>query len=238
MELDWSEQSPHIRSLYRPWQPGDGYEEAEIQAAETRLGFRLPATLRNFYRAWGKRKDLIDRQQSLLEPYTLMIRAGALIVFAENQGCWLWAVQCEALEEDNPPIVVGDPVLGQVGWEVPSPPWRQSHAQLSSLLDDIIYQHAFYFGGAIHGGQTSAFLHPPTMEQIAWLEQHWRKATVTPMGFGLCSNLDAAWQGLPLYVRDGQAIHWWELACSIVAREAEALDEIAETLQLTWAKRW
>ena len=25
MEFDWSEQSPHIRSLYRPWQPGDGY---------------------------------------------------------------------------------------------------------------------------------------------------------------------------------------------------------------------
>lgn len=33
MELDWSEQSPHIRSLYRPWQPGDEYGEAILQAA-------------------------------------------------------------------------------------------------------------------------------------------------------------------------------------------------------------
>jgi hypothetical protein len=58
MELDWSEQSPHIRSLYHPWQPGDGYDEAEIEAAEARLGFRLPSTLRNFYLAWGRRQDL------------------------------------------------------------------------------------------------------------------------------------------------------------------------------------
>ncbi len=28
MELDWSEQLSHIRTLYRPWQPDDGYEEA------------------------------------------------------------------------------------------------------------------------------------------------------------------------------------------------------------------
>ena len=58
MELDWSAQSPHIRSLFHPWQPGDGYEEADIVAAEKRLGVRLPTTLRNFYLAWGKRKDL------------------------------------------------------------------------------------------------------------------------------------------------------------------------------------
>lgn len=26
-----SEQSPHIRTLFRPWQPGDGYDEANPQ---------------------------------------------------------------------------------------------------------------------------------------------------------------------------------------------------------------
>jgi hypothetical protein len=53
MELDWSEQSPHIRTLYRRWQPGDGYEEAIIAAAEAKLGLRLPAILRNFYPTSG-----------------------------------------------------------------------------------------------------------------------------------------------------------------------------------------
>jgi hypothetical protein len=51
MELDWSAQSPHIRTLFHPWPPGDGYDEATIQVAEARLGLHLPATLRNFYLA-------------------------------------------------------------------------------------------------------------------------------------------------------------------------------------------
>lgn len=78
MELDWSEQSPHIRSLFHPWQPGDGYDEAAIVAAEARLGVRLPTTLRNFYLAWGKRKDISLRSHPLLSPDELMFRDNAL----------------------------------------------------------------------------------------------------------------------------------------------------------------
>ena len=61
MELDWSEQSPHIRTLFRPWQPGEGYDEADIPEAEARLGVRLPPLLRNFYLAWGMRHDLTKK---------------------------------------------------------------------------------------------------------------------------------------------------------------------------------
>ena len=71
MELDWSEQSPHIRSLFHPWETGDGYEEADIVAAEARLGVRLPTTLRNFYLAWGKRKDVAQGGDPLLFPQEL-----------------------------------------------------------------------------------------------------------------------------------------------------------------------
>ena len=53
MELDWSEQSPHIRTLFRPWQPGDGYDEFKIKAVEARPGVRLPTTLRNILEAVG-----------------------------------------------------------------------------------------------------------------------------------------------------------------------------------------
>ena len=51
MELEWSEQSPTIRTLYRPWHPDAGYTEDAIQATEAHLGLRLPAVLRNFYLA-------------------------------------------------------------------------------------------------------------------------------------------------------------------------------------------
>jgi hypothetical protein len=33
MDLDWSAQSPHICTLFRPWQPGDGYDKAAMQEA-------------------------------------------------------------------------------------------------------------------------------------------------------------------------------------------------------------
>lgn len=45
MELDWFVQSPHISALFHPWQPGDGYHEAILQAAEAGLAVRLPVTL-------------------------------------------------------------------------------------------------------------------------------------------------------------------------------------------------
>ncbi len=36
---------PHIRTLYHPWQPGNGYEEATLEAVETELGIHLPMIL-------------------------------------------------------------------------------------------------------------------------------------------------------------------------------------------------
>ena len=235
MELDWSEQSPHIRSLYRPWQPGDGYEEAEIEAAETRLGFRLPTTLRNFYQAWGKRRDLTKLSDPMLSPDELAIRADTLIFWVENQAVYYWGVPLEAGEEANPPVAITP--SGPKGWDVESQlHWRPSHPHVSSFLDDMIYRNAFSTHGALHGGWTSP--NPPALlaQHIAWLEENWSKASiVSPIVFGIApeETID-----LPtFYVRDGQAFysHGW---CCLAVREAEVVDEIARRFQITWARRW
>src|SRR5215467_5366690 len=102
MELDWSDQSPHIRTLFRPWQPGDGYEEASIQAAEARLGVRLPTALRNFYLAWGQRRELAMIHTYLLPPDDVVIRADTLIFWADHQAVRYWGVRREALEQSDP----------------------------------------------------------------------------------------------------------------------------------------
>src|ERR1051326_7742998 len=94
MELDWSAQSPHIRTLFRPWQLGDGYDEATIQEVETRLGIRLPAKLRNFYLAWGKRKDMTEAVDPLLSPEHLAIKEDALMFWVEHQAHRYWGVSC------------------------------------------------------------------------------------------------------------------------------------------------
>ncbi len=105
MELDWSEQSPHIRTLFHPWQPGDGYNEATLQAAEARMGVRLLYTLRQFYLAWGRRADLTETVHPLLTLEELEIRDGALAFCVENQGVVVWGIHREWLEETDPPVV-------------------------------------------------------------------------------------------------------------------------------------
>lgn len=233
MELDWSEQSPHIRSLYRPWQPGDGYDEAEIEAAEERLGFRLPAALRNFYRAWGKRRDMTKQGYLLLEPEQLVMREGSLQFCLGDQEIFAWGIERQNLEEANPLVVVALP--GALVWEEDGRMWTPSHAHLSSFLDDLMYLSALC-GGSIHGGWTKPNLPNLPEAQIAWLETHWSKATVTPVA------LNRRWYppsdtGPPLYIRDGQAL-WYDARCGLAAREAEVVDEIAQWFQINWVERW
>jgi hypothetical protein len=206
MECDWSEQSPHIRTLLRPWQPGDGYDEATLQAAEERLGVRLPRTLRQFYLAWGRRADLTQRVHPLLPPDELEIRDDALEFWAENQAVVLWGIRCERLEEADPPVVVA--------WNLKEGlEWTPSHAHLSTFLDDMTSHHAFCPGGAIHGGWIRLYGFHDDMPagQVAWLEEEWSKATVTPLAFGMDPDLPV--ENWPtLYVRDGQAFRWAAMA--------------------------
>ena len=233
MELDWSEQSPHIRTLYHPWQPGDGWEENVIAAAEARLGVRLPAPLRIFYQAWGRRKDVTQTNQSLLDPGELVRRPDALIFCAENQGTCYWAIEGKTLEEADPPVVIADALRDWEMSEISSPLiWTPSHTHVSDFLDTLTYHHALC-GGAMHGGYTELFQHQES--QNAWLEQHWRRTAVGPMVFGL---VDGDYDDLPFYVRNGQAALAWLGGYSVAARSVEDIDEIGQALQVTWKHRW
>lgn len=243
MNLDWSEKSPHIRTLYRPWQIGDGYEEADLVAAEAKLGIRLPAPLRSFYRAWGRRDDLTSTYEVLVLPDDLVLKE-VLIFCTENQAVWYWGIPREALQEANPPIVIASAGQEPSFREVEGPlDWKPSHAHLTDFLDDLTYQHAFA-GGAIHGGYTDAggaihggytdFL-PLQYQQIAWLEQQWEKTTVS----GLCFKLKPGTlrERLTLYVREGQALAWF-CGWNAAVRDAEALGEMGQALQIIWEHQW
>lgn len=243
MDLDWSAQSAHIRTLFRPWKPGDGYDEATVQAAETRLGLRLPHLLRNFSLAWGRRQDLTQAQNPLVAPDGLVVRADTLIFCVENQAVVYWGIRCDALEADDPPVVVT--ASGPSGCEVETElNWTPSHTHLSGFLDDLAYDHAFA-RGALYGGATAFGVPLLQAQHLSWLEEHWSKARVGPLFYGVMapdSVIDRAWP--PLYVRDGQAFCQFSgyggigPVCCLVAREAEAFDEISQRFQIAWARRW
>lgn len=88
-----------------PLGPGDGFTDAELDAAEQRLGLRLPVALREAYRLFGRRADLTSSQDVLLTPAELYVLDGALVYRAENQGCAHWGVLLEDLGREDPPTV-------------------------------------------------------------------------------------------------------------------------------------
>jgi hypothetical protein len=232
MELDWSEQSPHIRTLYAPWQSGNGCEGCMILAEEARLGVRLPDPLRTFYRAWGRRKDLTQTYQSLLTPDELVWRLDALIFCVENQGVNYWAIQRKDLGKVNPPVVKAYALPNWGMSEIASPlVWEPNYARVSDFLDTLTYQHALC-GGAMHGGWTEFFHHQKFHDM--WLEQNWHRRMVGLMAFGLVDEYD---DDLPFYVRHGQALAWG-FGCSVATCSVEDLDEIGQALQVTWEHRW
>lgn len=233
MELDWSEQSAHIRTLYAPWQSGDGYEESILSAEERRLGVCLPATLRTFYQAWGRRKDLACFSHPLLGPAEFVLRPDALIFCVENQGTSYWAIRREDLEQTNPPVVKAWALPNWEMSETASPLiWEPNHAQVSDFLDTLTYHHAFC-GGALHGGWTGA-IHPQE-SQYRWLEQHYQRKPVAPMVIGLVDDYD---EDLPFYVRPGQALFCGEGPLIATTCSVEGLDELGQIFQVTWKHRW
>jgi hypothetical protein len=232
MDLDWSEQSPHIRTLYRPWQQGDGYEEDVIAAAEARCGVRLSVTLRSFYRMWGCRQDLTRMNEVLLAPDEWVVHAGALIFCVENQSCSYWALPLAALTQADPPVVQAESGRERSVWEVEDDlEWRTCCPCVSIFLDALTYLHAFS-GGAVHGAQ-SARLRPAPW-QADWLERDWRKVKVMSLQVLAVEN---EWWDFPLYMRDGQALGWFD-RCDAVDNSTQALDKLAQALAIDWERRW
>ncbi|MEV5600695.1 SMI1/KNR4 family protein [Streptomyces sp. NPDC052299] len=87
---------------------GDGWTEADLAAAEERLGVRLPAALREAYLLFGRRRDLTSNHDELLGPADLYVDdAGEALVFRhENQGAASWGLLIEELREDDPAVFV------------------------------------------------------------------------------------------------------------------------------------
>ncbi len=88
-----------------PLRPGDGRTDAELDAAEARLGLRLPAALREAHRLLGNRPDLTSNHDTLLAPEELYVDQGCLVYRVENQSCAYWGVPLAALGQDDPPTV-------------------------------------------------------------------------------------------------------------------------------------
>ncbi|MFI1227576.1 MULTISPECIES: SMI1/KNR4 family protein [unclassified Streptomyces] len=87
---------------------GDGWADADLVAAEERLGLRLPAAMREAYLLFGRRRDLTSQHDQLLDPAELYVddAAEALVFRHENQGAASWGILLKHLQEDDPAVFV------------------------------------------------------------------------------------------------------------------------------------
>ncbi|MFJ8623988.1 SMI1/KNR4 family protein [Kitasatospora sp. NPDC093550] len=115
-----------------PLGPDDGFPAAELDAAERRLGLRLPAALREAYRLFGRRADLTSNHDVLLTPDELFVLDGALVYRTENQGCAHWGVLLGGLEQEDPPTVMRLDLAdkAQECWE----PWEERFSTAAAVM--------------------------------------------------------------------------------------------------------
>ncbi|MFB9834604.1 hypothetical protein [Actinoallomurus acaciae] len=132
-----------IRGFAAGWQTplaeDDGCPAEDLDAAEARLGLRLPEALREAYRLFGRRDDLTANQDVLLSPDLLHLDEDVLVFRVENQAVVHWGVPVSELEEADPSVVVraslADPSAER--WE----PWldRFSLACVEIVLSESLF---------------------------------------------------------------------------------------------------
>lgn len=86
--------TPPIKIFYDIYQSIDyGYNKAQLQSAEARLGITLPKVVRTYYRTLAKHEPLNHSHNRLLTPDELHLTEGYLILYEENQGVYYWDIQ-------------------------------------------------------------------------------------------------------------------------------------------------
>jgi len=104
----WSLLKDFITEWHGPLKRGDGYPASELNAAEKRLGLKLPAALREWYGLAGRREDVFAMQNLLVSPEELEVEEGLLEFYYENQGVVTWGIKPDDLHLPDPPVYLND----------------------------------------------------------------------------------------------------------------------------------
>jgi len=105
-------------TISRPLTAADGIPEAEIAAAEQRLGVRLPEPLRAYHQVAGNHR-LNRVYDNLTRPQNWWIDRRMLVFLTENQCVVRWGVRATNARRVNPAVYysVADGEGGRSEWE-------------------------------------------------------------------------------------------------------------------------
>ena len=141
-EAFWSDYRRLVARLMPPLAPGDGVPEAEIAAAEDRLGLRLPTLLREFYALAGKREDINHSFEHLVPVEELETKGRMLVFYEENQDVTFWAVKSDD--------TAADPAVFRA-FNEENLDWEPDSEHLSEFLVAMLALQGVNGGMAYHG---------------------------------------------------------------------------------------
>ncbi|MEU6716315.1 hypothetical protein ABZ897_33030 [Nonomuraea sp. NPDC046802] len=212
-----------IREFAATWRSpltdDDGFSAADLDAAEARLGLRLPAALREAYELFGRRTDLTSLQDDLLSPADLKIEDGALVFRVENQAVVIWGIQIAELNQPDPPVVLRTNMADKNAetWDR----WmdRFSHACVEIVLSESL----FSFDELGDNRELSD-------DEASLLEQRFTRLPLPDYPTSQTTVPAVRWfADQDLIIRDDQRVWVWARA-----RTAEALDQIRTELPGDW----
>lgn len=176
----WRLVDEFIEIWHRPLAPGDGYTEGELRAAEQRLGYGLPAAVREWYALAGRRTDVWSVQDHLWPPDQLQLDSAGttLVVRTENQGCERWGIRVADLGQDDPPV-------WEVDAGVQASPTTTAFACLVVLYEAMFARDVLWAGGEIGDERVRA---------------------AAARGLSHCDLPDRYWVGSPIRMYEGTDI--------------------------------
>lgn len=148
-----------IAALARPLAPEDGEPAESIEAAEARLGIRLPAALRDYYLVAGRFDPLNQAHNRLFPPGDWFVDAGRLVFMEENQAVVFWGVVPDG---DDPPVWQGVNLTDQ------PIEWHEEVERCSEFLVVMLHWQA------VCGGLEFAGIADITQEQAGRIRAAWR----------------------------------------------------------------
>lgn len=202
-----------------PLADGDGWSEADLDAAEARLGLRLPAALREAYQLFGRRTDLTSLHDVLLSPADLEVKDQALVFRVENQSVAFWGILIADLDQPDPPVVIRMDLADKDAETWDSWLDRYSHACVEIVLSESL------FSSEDLGGNREL-----SDDEASMLEQRFARLPLPDYPTSQTTVPAVRWfAGQDVIIRDDQRTWIW-----VRARTTDALDQICIELPGDW----
>jgi hypothetical protein len=139
--------------------PEHGIADPELDAAETRLGLKIPAPLRQYYALAGNHK-LGQAFNRFYAPDQIERRDGKAIFCEENQCVVYWGFTVDEADLDDPPVWQLNPDENE---------WYFECKRLSNFLLLSLYWQA------VCDGLTASASGEISLEDFAWLESSFQR---------------------------------------------------------------